>query len=165
MFKQRFCEWDALQFDPTKLNFSIFWMRCKKTSKAAFGSEAQTFINKAIYAKMPDHVKKILNSAYLEDKPYNDIFLHLKQKMRLNGVRAPDETTVVPLNAVDVHPTEQKKEQNQHGYCFRCGSYGHKKAQCRKLKKNRFYETETKTAKQTLKIPKNQNVNCLEKCT
>ena len=82
-FKRRFgdfqssakarCEWDALHFDPTKQKLHEFLDALQKTAKEAFGSEAQRFIDKAIYAKMPDHVKKILNRAYLEDKPYNDI--------------------------------------------------------------------------------------------
>ena len=61
---------------------------------------------------MPDHVKKILNRAYLEDKPYNDLVLHLDREMRLNGLGAPDETTPLPLNTIDVAPTETKKELN-----------------------------------------------------
>ena len=90
---------------------------------------------------MPDHVKKILNRAYLEDKPYNDIVLHLEREMRLNGLGAQDETILVPLNTVDVARTEPKKELNQRGNCFHCGKYGHYKVQCRKLRKDRYYET------------------------
>ena len=98
-FKRRFgdfqssakarCEWDALHFDPTKQKLHEFLDTLQKTAKEAFGSEAQKFIDKAIYAKMPHHVKKILNRAYLEDKPYNDIVLHLEREMRLNGLGAP----------------------------------------------------------------------------
>ena len=120
-FKRRFgdfqssakarCEWDALHFDPTKQKLLKFLDALQKTAKEAFGSEAQKFIDKAIYAKMPDHVKKILNRAYLEDKPYNDIVLHLEREMRLNGLGAPDETTLVPLNTVDAAVADDKKEQ------------------------------------------------------
>ena len=63
------CEGVALHFDPTKQKLHEFLDALQKTAKEAFGSEAQKFIDKAIYAKMPDHVKKILNRAYLEDKP------------------------------------------------------------------------------------------------
>ena len=61
---------------------------------------------------MPDHVKKILNRAYLEDKPYKDIVLHLEREMRLNGLGTPDETTVVPLNTVEVPPGTKKGAQS-----------------------------------------------------
>ena len=154
-FKRRFgtfqssakarCEWDALHFDPTKQKLHEFLDALQKTAKEAFGSEAQKFIDKAIYAKMPDHVKKILNTAYLEDKPYNDIVLHLEREMRLNGLGAPDETTLVPLNTVDAAVADDMKEQQQRGYLFHCGKYGHYKAQCCRLRKDRYYATKTST--------------------
>ena len=62
--------------------------------------------------------------------------------MRLHGLRATDETTLVPLNRV----TEDKKDQPQRGFCFHCGKYGHYKAQCRRLWKELFYATRTNTA-------------------
>ena len=131
-FKRRFgdfqssakarCEWDALHFDPTKQKLHEFLDTLQKTAKEAFGSEAQRFIDKAIYAKMPDHVKKILNRAYLEDKPYNDIVSHLEREMRLNGLGAPDETTLVPLNTVGAVVTDDNKDQQQRGHCFHCAN-------------------------------------------
>ena len=82
-FKRRFgdfqssakarCEWDALYFDPTKEKLHEFL-------------DVQKLINKVVYANIPDHVKKNLNRTYLQDKPYNDIELHLKRAMRLNGL-------------------------------------------------------------------------------
>ena len=93
------CEWDALKFDPSTQKLHEFLdVLLQKTAKEAFGTEAQQFIDKAIYAKLPDHVKKILNRAYLEDKPYNDKVLHLEREMSLNGLGTPDEVTLVPLN-------------------------------------------------------------------
>ena len=78
IFKRRFgdylsmakarCEWDALKFDPSTQKLHELLDTLQKTAKDAFGTEAQQFIDKAIYAKMPDHVKKMLNRAYLEDK-------------------------------------------------------------------------------------------------
>ena len=77
---------------------------------------------------MPDHRKKILNRCTYEDKPYNDIFLHLDREMRLNGIGAPDKTTLIPLNTVDAVATENRNDQQERGYCFHCGKYGHYKA-------------------------------------
>ena len=92
IFKRRFgdylsmakarCEWDALKFDPSTQKLHEFLDVLQKTAKEAFGSEAQQFIDKPIYAKVPDHVKKILNRAYLEDKPYNNKVLHLERVTR-----------------------------------------------------------------------------------
>ena len=154
-FKRRFgdfqssakarCEWDALHFDPTKQKLHEFLNTLQKTAREAFGSEAQNFIDKAIYAKMPDHVKKIFNRAYLEDKPYNDIVLHLERVLRLNGLGKPDETTLVPLNTVEAVVTDDKKDQQQRGHCFHCGKYGHYKAQCRRLQRERYNTAKTTT--------------------
>ena len=58
---------------------------------------------------MPDHVLKILNGAYWGDKHYNDIMLHLEREMRLNGLGAPDEVTILPLNKIE--PTQPTKVQ------------------------------------------------------
>ena len=124
------CEWDALKFDPSNQKLHEFLDLLQKTAKEAFGSEAQQFIDKAIYTKMPDHVKKILNRAYLEDKPYNDFVLHLEREMRLNGLGVPDEVTLVPLNRVEPAPpnTEPKQADNttqnaKKGYCFYCNKF------------------------------------------
>ena len=99
------CDWDALRFDLSTQKLHNFLVILQKSAKESFGSEAKQFIDNAIYAKMSDHVKKILNRAYLEDKPYNDIVLHLEREMRLNSLGAPDEVTLVPLNKIE--PTKQ----------------------------------------------------------
>ena len=96
----------------------------QEIAKESFGSEAQQFIDKAIYAKMPDHVKKLLNRAYLEDKPFNDIVLDLEREMRLNGLGAPDEVILVPLNKVEPAPVKPETKhvenptQNTKKGCF-----------------------------------------------
>ena len=163
IFKRRFgdylsmakarCEWDELKFDPSNQKLHEFLDVLQKTAKEAFGSEAQQFIDKAIYAKMPDHVKKILNRAYLEDKPYNDIVLHLEREMRLNGLGAPDEVNLVPLNKAEPAPpnTESKKADNttqntKKGYCFYCNKFGHYKAECRKMKRDKWIQTKKNNA-------------------
>ena len=81
----------------------------QKTAKKAFEPEAQKFIDKAIYAKIPGHVKKIFIRAYLEEKPHNDIVLHLERVLLLNGLGAPDGTTLIPLKAVDIGTPELRR--------------------------------------------------------
>ena len=151
IFKRRFgdylsmakarCEWDTLKFDPSTQKLHEFLDLLQKTAKEAFGVETQQFIDKAIYAKMPDHVKKILNRAYLEDKPYNDIVLHLEREMKLNGLGAPDDVTLVPLNHIETTTTPTTKSEPKPGFSFYCNKYGHYKAQCRKLKRDNWQET------------------------
>ena len=85
----------------------------QETAKNALGFETLQFIDKTIYPKIPAYVKKILNMAYLENKPYNDIVLHLEREMRLNGVGAPDEVTLVLLNKIEPAQVANKKTQRK----------------------------------------------------
>ena len=97
---------------------------------------------------MPYQVKKILNRAYLEDKPYNDIVLHLEKEMRLNGLGAPDENTLVPLNKIEptqtqteTKPTQNTTQNTKKGYRFYCNKFGHFKAECRKRRRDEWQQT------------------------
>ena len=141
-------EWDSLKFDSATQKLHEFLDVLQKTAKEVFGSEIQQFIDKTIYAKMPDHVKKILNRAYLEDKPYNDIVLHLEREMRLDGLGAPDEVTLVPLKKIepaqtkpDTKQVENTTQNTKKGYCFYCNKFGHYKAECRNLKRDKWQQT------------------------
>ena len=135
VFKRRFgdylsmakarCERDALKFDPSTQKLHELLDVLKKTAKETFGAEAQKFIDKAIYAKTPDHFKKTLNEAHLEDKPYNDIVLRLEKERRLNGLGASDEVTLVPLNVLETaqpktetKPVENTTQKIKKVYCF-----------------------------------------------
>ena len=129
------CEWDTLKFDPSTQKLHEFLDSLKTTAKEAFGSEAQQFIDKTIYAKMPDHVQKILNRAYLEDKSYNEIVLHLEREMRLNGLGAPDDVTLVLLNNVTPTTTTTNTRDSKRGFCFYCSRYGHAENSMQKTKK------------------------------
>ena len=101
---------------------------------------------------MPDHVKKILNRAYLEDNPYNDIVLHLEREMQLNGLGATDEVTLVPLNKIEpaqtnpeIKPVENTTQNTTYntkkGYCFNCSKFGHFKAECRRMRRDKWQQT------------------------
>ena len=62
-------------------------------------------IENLLYAKMPPHLKKSINQAYLENGSYDQIVKHLEREMELNGLEA-DEALV------KTQMTVTKKEQN-----------------------------------------------------
>ena len=73
--------------------------------------------------------------------------LHLEREMRLNGLGAPDEVTLVPLNKVEPAPTKTEPKQVdsttqnvKKGYCFYCNKFGHYKAECRKMKRDKWMQ-------------------------
>ena len=112
---------------------------------------------------MPDHVNKILNRAYLEDETYNDIALHLEQEMRLNGLGAPDETTLVPLNAVDAPVTADKKEQPQRAIISTVANTATTKRSAIVSEKNATIRPGQILPKQTRLKHQNPTLICVEK--
>ena len=50
-------------------------------------------IKNLLYAKMPPHLKKSINQAYLKNGTYNQIVKYLEGEMELNGLEA-DEPSV-----------------------------------------------------------------------
>ena len=73
--------------------------------------------------------------------PYNDIVFHLEREMRLSGLGAPDEVTLVQLNKVEATQPQDKTKQTQNktqnikkGYCFYSNKFRYFKAECQKMK-------------------------------
>ena len=76
--------------------------------------------------------------------------------MRLNGLGAPDEVTLVPLNEIEqaqikteTKSIENTTQNNKEGYCFYCNKFNHFKAECRKTNRDKWQQTRKKTAKPT----------------
>ena len=84
----------------------------------------------------------------LKTKLYNDIVLHLEREMRLNGLGAPDEVTLVSLNKIEpaqskteTKPAENNTQNTKKGYCIYCNKFGHFKAECRKMRRDKWLPT------------------------
>ena len=74
--------------------------------------------------------------------------LHLEREMRLNGLGAPDEVTLVPRNKMELvqtrtetKPVENITQNTKKGYCFYCNEFGHFKAECRKMRRDKWEQT------------------------
>ena len=87
-------EWDALKFVTSKQKLTRIPTYTSKKAKEAFAAEAQQFV---------------------VDKPYNDLVLHLERKMKLNGLGAPGELTLVPLNKIDTTQPQAKTKPTDSG--------------------------------------------------
>ena len=77
----------------------------RESAEKTFGDNAHHMIENLIYAKMPPHLKKFINQAYLENGSIDQIVKHLEREMELNGLEA-DEALV------KTQMTVPKKEQN-----------------------------------------------------
>ena len=68
--------------------------------------------------------------------------------MRFNGLGAPDEVTLVPLNKIEptqtnteTKPVETTMQNTKKGDCFYCNKFGQFKAECRKMKRDKWQQT------------------------
>ena len=105
----------------------------QKLAKDAFGVAAQHFIEQSIYAKLPPHLKKLINQAHLEYGTYELIVSHLEKEVELKGLEAPDE---LQINTVTQQATQQNSEKPKPT-CLRCKKPRHNRNQCLLLKREK----------------------------
>ena len=122
-----------LVFIPANQKLVDFLDELQKLAKDAFGIAAHAIIEQLIYAKMPPHLKKLINQAHLEIGTHQQIVTHLERELELNGLEAPDELqrNTVSQNTVNANADRTKPT------CDYCKKPGHYKNQCRFLKKQR----------------------------
>ena len=140
-------KWQTLMFEPSKQKLHDFLDELQKLARDAFGSEAPKILDQFIYAKMPPHLKRTINLAYLENGTYDQIVQHLERELELNGLGTPDDHPLPILNNIGQQP-EKEQNDKKKGLCFHCAKPGHHKAQCRKLKRR----TTTKTRQYMMTI-------------
>ena len=79
----------------------------QKLAKVAFGVDAQASIEQLIYARMPQHLKKSINQAHLENGTYELIVTQLEREIELNRSKYPDKTqmkTVTHKQKIEGNP-------------------------------------------------------------
>ena len=128
------CKWEQLYFDPTRQTFQDFLEQYQKLAQEAHGDDAPKFIETSFYAKMPAHLKRVLNQARLETESYDLMVQHLEREMELNGLLAPSDTTITGVHQIDVQdiPQQTANPPKPAGPCFGCGHSGHVIKNCRK---------------------------------
>ena len=95
-------KFQKLVFNPANEKLLDFLDELQKRAKDAFGISSHAIIEQLIYAKMPPHLKKLLNQDNLENGTYEQTVTHLEGELELNGLEAPDE---LPINNVNQQPT------------------------------------------------------------
>ena len=86
-----------------------------------------------MYAKMPAHLKKLINKAHLENRTCEQIVTHLEGELELKVLEAPDELKV---NTVSQYATN-KIADGPKPTCHHCKRSGPYKNQCRQLKRQK----------------------------
>ena len=78
-------KWHKLTFDPNTKSLPDFLEELNECAERAFGDNAQHMIDSLLYAKLPPHLKRSLNLAYLENGTYDQIVAHLERDLELSG--------------------------------------------------------------------------------
>ena len=124
-------KWHKLTFDPNTKSLPYFLEDLKECAERAFGDNAEHMIDSLLYAKLPPHLKRSLNLAYLENGTYDQIVAHLERELELSGLENDGELTIPTMTAVPPNDNQQKTEQTKV-VCHYCKKPGHVIRDCRK---------------------------------
>ena len=124
-------KWRKLTFDPIAKSLSDFLEELNECAERSFGDNAQHMIHSLLFAKLPPHLKRSLNLAYLENGTYDQIVAHLERELELSGLKNDGELTIPTMTAVLPNYNQQKTEQAKT-VCHYCKKPSHVIQDCRK---------------------------------
>ena len=124
-------KWHKLTFDPNTKSLPDFLEELNECAERAFGENAQHMIDSLLYAKLPPHIKRSLNVAYLENGTYDQIVAHLERELELSCLENDGELTIPTMKAVPPNDNQQNNEQTKV-VCHFCKKPGHVIRECRK---------------------------------
>ena len=174
--KHRF---NRLFFDPENQKLPDFLEELQESAQKAFEDNAHQMIENLLYAKMPPHLKKSINQAYLENGSYDQIVKHLEREMELNGLEADEPSVKTQMTATKKEQNAEKatKRQNEkskaqtpktvpnktlkNDQCRYCKETGHMMTDCPKLAKRRKLEEDPDAEKcKNCNTPGHEEENC-----
>ena len=136
-------------------------------------------IENLLYAKMPPHLKKSINQAYLENGTYDQIVKHLEREMELNGLEADDTLVKTQMTVTKKEQNTEKTNKKQtdktkkqtpktvpdktlkNDQCRYCKETGHMMTDCPKIAKRRKLEEDPEAEKcQNCNTPGHDEENC-----
>ena len=106
-------KWHKLTFDSNINSLSDFSEELNECAERAFGDNAQHKIDSLLYAKLPPHLKRSLNLAYLENGTYDQVVAHLEKELELSGLENLGELTIPTMTGLTSNDNYQNTEQTQ----------------------------------------------------
>ena len=132
------CKWENLSFNASQQTFPDFLEQYQKLAQKAYGEDAPRFIETSFYAKMPPHLKKVLNQARLETESYETMVQHLEREIELNGLATNDGPSITGVHNIEPSlQQQQNKPPKTTGTWFGCGNPGHLLRNCRKTNRDK----------------------------
>ena len=105
-------KFNRLMFQPENQKLPDFLEDLQESAEKAFGEAAPQMIESLIYAKLPPHLKKSINQAYLENGTYDQIVRHLEREMELNGLEADEPLVKTQMTAVKQQTNTQNTKSS-----------------------------------------------------
>ena len=141
VFRRKYCEpesqatakhkWHKLTFDRNTKSLPDFVEELNECAEKAIGENAQHMIDSLLYAKLPPHLTRSLNVAYLENGTYDQIVAHLGRELEFRRLEDDRELTIPTMTAVPPNDNQQNIEQKEIvSHC--CEKPGHVIRDCRK---------------------------------
>ena len=124
-------KWHKLTFDPNTKSLPDYLEELNECAERTFGDNAQHMFDSLLYAKLPPHLKRSLNLAYLENGTHDQIVAHLERELELSGLENDGELTIPTMTAVPPNDSQQNTEQTKV-VCHYCKKPGHVIRDCRK---------------------------------
>ena len=140
-------KWRELTIDPNTKSLPDFLEELNEYAERAFGDNAQHMIDSLLYAKLPPHLKRSLNLAYLENGTYDQIVAHLERELELSGLENDGELTIPTMTAVPPNDNQQNTEQTKV-VCHYCKKPGHVIRECcKRMRKEQEQRNDPSTQK------------------
>ena len=95
-------------FDPNTKSLSDFLEELNQCAEKAFSDNAQHLTDNLLYAKLPAHLKRSLNLAYVEKSTNVQIVAHLAKDLELSGLKTDGELSAHTTTAVSPNNNAQK---------------------------------------------------------
>ena len=124
-------KWHKLTFDLNTKSLPDFLEKLNECAEIGFGDNAQHMIDSLLYAKLPPHLKRSLNLAYIENGTYDQIVAHLEKELEFSGLENDGELTILTMTALPTNDIQQNTEQTKI-VCQYCKKPGHGIRDCRK---------------------------------
>ena len=107
------CKWKNMSFNPSQQTFPDFLEQFQKLAREAYGEDAPRFIETSFDAKMPPHLKWVLNQARLETVSYETMVQHLEKEIELNGLATTDSPSTTGVHNLEPSLQQHKQQQQQ----------------------------------------------------
>ena len=95
-------KWHKLTFDPNTKSLSDFLEELKEGAERALRDNSQHMIDNLLSAKLPPHLKRSPNLAYLENGTYDQIVAYLERQLELSGLENDGDLKIPTMTAA--HP-------------------------------------------------------------